>query len=335
MLQLTDRAVLAAPVPLITTDEARMLGVDVHGSAYLRIRRGVHVERATYLALKPWERYAVRVHAFVRKHPAAVLCLESAAVVHGLPLFGEARDIHVYDPGLATSQRFGDVCVHTSVDPREVVQLHGILVTSLLDTVADLARVLPPARGLAVVDSAISPAQGGSLLVSDLQWRAAAQRNPRGRARQRWLWARADPRSESPAESVSRAVIEWCGFETPELQQEFHYDGHTDRADFLFPSNRAIGEADGWGKYQLEDPARARALLADEKRREDRLRRHGHPFSRWELSDAWKVTPLRRALVAAGVPRRHPEQPGMLATLAHRSRERGPQPARLTFPHEA
>lgn len=325
MLQLADRAVLTSPLPLITVEEARMLGISLRRSTHIRLRRGIHVERATYLALQPWDRYAVRVHAFARRHPDAVLCLESAAVIHGLPLFGETRDIHVYAPDLTSSQRFGDVCVHTSLDEREVTQVGGIPVTSLLDTVADLARLLTPARALAVVDSAISPAQGGTLRVPELRSRAGGQRNSRGRVRQYWLWEHADGRSESPGESVSRAVIGWCGFETPELQRRFRYEGHDDRVDFLFPSNGAIGESDGWGKYRLEDAAKAAELLADEKRREDRLRRHGHPFARWDLTEAWRVSPLRSALAAAGVPQRHPEQPTMLASLTKRNRERVPE----------
>ena len=58
------------------------------------------------------ERYAARVHAYLRICPDAILCLESAAVIHGIPLFGEARDIHVYDPSATKSTRFGDVVVH-------------------------------------------------------------------------------------------------------------------------------------------------------------------------------------------------------------------------------
>lgn len=325
MLQLAERAVLDSPLPLITAEEARMLGVVLRPSTYIRIRRGIHAERAAYLALRPWERYAVRVHAFARRHPEAVLSMESAAVIHGLPLFGETRDIHVYAPDLGSSQRFGDVCVHTSVDQREIVRVGGVRVTSMLDTVVDLTRILLPARGLAVVDSAISPAQGGWLSVPEMRGRAAGQRNARGRARQHWLWDHADGRAESPGESVSRAVIGWCGFEAPDLQHRFQYEGHVDRVDFLFPSNGAIGESDGWGKYDLDDRDAAAALLTDEKRREDRLRRHGHPFARWDLADAWRVTPLRSALTAVGVPRRHPDQPAMLATLRRRDRERVPR----------
>lgn len=316
---LADRAVTASPLPLIRSEEARMLGIRLPRSAH-RVRAGVYADRAAYEALKPWERYAVRVHAFVLQHPNAVLALESAALIHGLPTFGEARDVHVYDPERSASRRFGDVAVHTSADPRDVTVVDGIPVTGLIDTVVDLVRVLPPAQGLAVADAAISPAQGGEVALPDLSARSASQRSSRGRARVRWVWGFADGAAESPSESVSRAVIEWAGFPRPVLQQQFFYDGHRDRVDFHFPGSDAIGEADGWGKYTLDDPTAAQRRLIDEKRREDRLRRQGHPFARWDLSDAWRVDPLVRALRAAGVRSAHPQHPAFLATLARRPR---------------
>ena len=320
-LLLTDRATLASPVPLVTRAEARARGISLDTPAHKRIRPGVYAPTKPYAELAPWDRYAARVHAFARTHPEAVLCLESAAVAHGLPRFGEARDIHVFEPGRAHSRRFGDVCVHTSTDLRAVERHGALLVTSLLDTAVDLARVLPPAQALAVVDAAISARQGGSLGLKALRAHAAAQAASRGSAQLRRLWEQADGRSESPAESVSRAVISWCGYEDPELQPEFHYEGVVDRVDFLFPSVRAVGESDGWGKYDLKDPDKAAEHLRDEKRREDRLRRHCHPFARWELADVWKVDPLCRILDAAGIPLIRPRETAMLATLHRRPRE--------------
>ncbi|WP_309103623.1 hypothetical protein [Microbacterium sp.] len=315
-LLLSDRAVTESPVPIITAAEARSLGLRLSGHAWRRVRVGMYVERNAFEKLPPWQRYAVRVHAFARAHPDAALCLESAAVVQGLPLFGEPRDIHVFDPDRRTSRRFGDVVVHTSILPRSVERVRGVLVTRPLETVSDLARALPPAQALATADSAVSPAQGGGLRVEDLQAFTDSVPDRRGRARARWVWERADGRAESPAESISRAVIEWSGFETPELQREFRYDGHLDRVDFHFPSCDAIGESDGWQKYQLDDGASAARRLADEKRREDRLRRNGHAFARWDLADAWRVAPLVRALSSAGVQQTAPAQSAMLASFA-------------------
>ncbi|MGN8026929.1 hypothetical protein [Microbacterium sp. 22242] len=320
-LLLADRAALVPPVPLVTRAEGRARGIALDTPAHVRIRSGVYAPTKPFASLRPWDRYAARVHAFARTHPDAVLCLESAAVAHGLPRFGETADVHVLATGRSHSRRFGDVCVHASADARAVERRGPLLVTSLLDTVADLARILPPAQALAVIDAAISPAQGGPLSLDALRGHAAGRATSRGCAQLRRLWEQADGRAESPAESVSRAVIAWCGYEDPELQQEFRYEGVLDRVDFLFPSSGAVGEADGWGKYDLEDPEKAAEHLRDEKRREDRLRRHRHPFARWELADAWKVAPLCRALDAAGVPLVRPREVAMLGTLQRRPRE--------------
>ncbi|WP_447944146.1 hypothetical protein [Microbacterium aurum] len=314
-LLLRDRAQLTAPTTLLTARDAAAAGIRPTHRTHHRVRAGVWTPLAHWQSLAPWERYAARVHAYLRICPDAILCLESAAVIHGIPLFGEARDIHVYDPSATKSTRFGDVVVHASADARDVVTVEGILVTSMVDTVVDLARVLPPAQALTVADAAVSPVQGGVLRLEQLRDRAAGQINSRGRARLRWVWDRVNGVAESPAEVVSRAVIEWTGFEEPVQQPVFHYEGHTDRTDFGFRSNRALCEADGWGKYDLDDPARAEAHLRNEKTREDRLRRHGHPFGRWDGAGATKVTPLVRALQATGLRPCHPEQPAMLATL--------------------
>lgn len=321
MQTLADRAFVTSPVPLIVSAEMRMLGLRESSPRLRRVRPGVRARRDLYDALRPWQRYAARVHAFARTHPDAVLCLESAAVMHGLPHFGETALIHVLADAGEKSRRFGDVAVHSSADPRGVTSIAGIHCTDLLDTAVDLTRALSPAKGLAVADAAMSPFQGGDVQRATAEAILDGQVSSRGRARARWAWTNADDRSESPGESVSRAVIAWCGFETPELQTEFSYEGSHDRADFFFPSSRAIGEADGWAKYDLDDPDSGARHLADEKRREDRLRRNGHPVARWDLAAAWKVDPLRVALLAADVPLVRPPQEGMLASLKHSPRE--------------
>lgn len=319
---------IRSPLFFYGYDELRARGHDPAGHAWMRLRKGVYVSAQAFVKAAPWKRYATRVHAYLRAHPHAVLCLESAAVIHDLPHFGETALIHVFDPMAERSWTHGGVCVHTSADPREIVEVDGFLATSRADTVIDLVRVLPPAHALAVVDAAISRQAQAPLRLADLADRAAAQRNRRGAARMRWVWAHADARSESPAESTSRAVILWSGFEPPELQVEFRYEGSTDRGDYYFPDARAIGEADGWSKYELDDPAAAAAHLRDEKRREDRLRRNGHPFARWEARDAEKPDVIGPALRAAGVRIvAHPHH-AYLATLRRNPRAVAPRPRR-------
>ncbi len=315
LTSLASVSALRSPLMLVRAAEARALGLPVRSPAFHRVRPGVYADGTDWNALPGWKRYHVRVHAFLLVHPDAVLCLESAAVVLGLPYFGEPRDIHVYDPGRGASRRFGDVAVHTSDAARTIVKTAGIHVTSLTDTVVDLVRVLPPAYALAVGDAAVSAARGGPLTAGELREHEAGQANRRGGPPARGGGGGGAGATESAGESVSRAVIEWCGFEVPILQREFRYEGFRDRVDFHFPTANAIGESDGWGKYALDDPREAAARLTAEKRREDRLRRNGHGFARWDLADAQRVEPLRTALRAASVPLIGPEQQAMLATL--------------------
>lgn len=310
-----------SPVELFTARERQITGLRLRAPEFVRVRPGVYARRASFARLTRWERYAARVHAFVRTHPDAVLSHESAAVLHGLPLFGETRLIHAYAAESATTHVRGDVRLHASLDPRGHGTIGTVRATSLIDTVVDLVRVLPPAQALAVVDAALSTIQGGGQhALDEYRNRCSRRISQRGVATARWVWDNADARSESPTESVSRAVIGWCGFEAPELQREFSYEGARDRADFHFPSAQVIGEADGWGKYQLDDPDAAAHRLREEKRREDRLRRHGHPVVRWETKDAWQVVPLRERLLAAGVKRERPASAAFLSTLRNHSR---------------
>lgn len=287
------------------------------GPAHARVRPGIYAPRDAWARLDPWDRYLARVHAFHRRHPDAILALESAAVMMGLPIFGEPRDIHVYDPQRTRSRRYGDVCVHTSDDAKAVVRQAGVLLTDTAVTAVDLMRVLPPAFGLAVADAAVSRQRAHGASVGMLGDIADAGADRRGRARLALLLPLVDGRSESVGESVSRAVMLWLGYEQPELQVEFTTEGAQDRVDFFWRRASVIGESDGYGKYAGADVV---ARVVDEKRREDRLRRQVRAFTRWDWPETLRMTPLDQRLAAAGVPRVGGAQPLLLATLRQNPR---------------
>lgn len=285
--------------------------------ALQRVRAGVYVRRSEWAALMPWERYRLRVHAVARTWSAPVFCLESAASELGLPLLGEARNIHLLSPD-GRSWREGDVIVHGWTDER-ALHAGALMTTGLADTTLDLCRVLPPAFALAVADAALRllPAGGPSF---ELSVRGRAQANRRGVRQLDWVEARASAQAESPGESVSRAAIEWLGFEKPELQQVFTYEGETDRSDFYWRRLRIVGESDGYGKYNASDSMAMKDHFVREKRREDRLRRHEGGFVRWDWADVVQVEPLDRKLRAAGLTPISPRQSLLLASLASNPR---------------
>lgn len=307
-----------SPVQLVTSAGARAAGVRLSDSAGLtRVRSGVYAPRADWERLQPWDRYLVRVHAFAQSRSDLPFAFESAAALRGLPLFGHPRSIHVFDARRARSLRYGDVTAHTSADAR-TFDRDGLAVTTLGDTLLDLARVLPVAFGTAVADAALR--SDPELRVDDLRQILAERQDPRGRTRAALVLDGASAASESVGESVSRVVIGWCGFPRPVLQQTHTIEGITYRSDLSWPEHGVIGESDGWGKYRLDDPGAARRALQDEKRREDRLRRAGWRIARWTYADALAVAPLRTALLAAGLPLVHAPDAARLQSVARNPR---------------
>lgn len=307
----------ACPLELFMARDERLASTRMRNDpAYIRVRHGAYARRDGWSELKPWERYLVRVHAYALVNPDAVFSHESAAVLLGLPIFGEPRHVHVFDPDRTKSVRYGDVAVHASADSREVIALGLCLATDLAHTAVDLARVLPPAFGLAMIDAALA----ASLTADRFAEVAASQRSIRGRARIAELYATGDARSESVGESVSRAVISWLGFAPPELQVTFRNENHVDRVDFAWLDVRAIGESDGYGKYRADDPEVTRQRLITEKQREDRLRSAGFTVARWDWALTMQAAALGDRLHAAGVPLLRRPQLAMLATLRHHPR---------------
>jgi hypothetical protein len=307
------RSVARSPLDLYASRATSQLGVRLSRDAELvRVRRGVYAERAAWDAAKPWDRYLARVHAVALTHPGAVFCLESAAALHSMPVFGQPRDIHLYDSARSSSRRFGDVVVHTTEASCDVESLDGVQMTTAAVTTEHLIRLLPPAFGLAVADAAV---RAEAVSVDELRRLCNAQPSTRGVRRAAWIRSRIDARAESVGESVSRAVIEWSGFETPDLQTVFHFEGVTDRVDFFWRGCRRAGESDGLGKYRLDTTEQSQEAVIAEKRREDRLRRHLDGFARWEFADTMNPARIAAKLTQAGVPLVRPPDAVWLRTL--------------------
>ncbi|MEX0153305.1 hypothetical protein [Microbacterium sp. LMI1-1-1.1] len=312
---------LPSALPLLRARDARSAGLHPESQAgSLRVRNGVYIARDLWDGLAEWDRYVVRVHAFGGSRPGAVFSHESAAALWNLPIFGHPRQIHLFDGRRSRSLRYGDVTVHTSADKRDVARRGELLVTTVADTVLDLARCLPPAFALAVADAAIR-FRPADVSLSVLREVVASQRNPRGRRRAEWVIDHADAASESVGESVSRAVIGWCGFPPPLLQQTHIVDGRRYRSDFCWPALRVIGESDGWAKYGADPQEVTRALRA-EKRREQDLRRAGWTVARWDFADAVSGEGLRAALLAAGLRPERRADTARLSSIGRNPRSR-------------
>ena len=304
---------MAEKSPLVWTHR-NSPAADRRGTTF--VRRGIRARQTEWQALAPWMRYRERVRAATIALKDPLLGWESAASELGLPVFDEPRHVHVFAEIAGHSYRQGDVLTHTGVDGREEIRINGVRVTTLVDTVIDLIRVLPLAFGVAVVDAALR--QG--VAPAELADRLRTQRNTRGRARAWDALRRADARAESAFESVSRVLIALLGFEDPELQRTFLLEGRVRRPDFYWPSVGIAGDSDGDEKYFRGDILEAQQRIRDQRRRDIELQAVVRRSVHWEWPDAMDPARLERIFVAAGVPRIRPADPHVVAAIANGSR---------------
>lgn len=208
--------------------------------------------------------------------PNAVVSHRSAALLHGLPLFGPPPPI----PELTTRPRgpgnVPGVHLHRAGMRRdEVCDVAGLAVTSVARTLVDLARTRSTATAVVAMDAALhdrwtTPDHLDRLLVRCWNW-------PGIRRAQRSVGL-ANGGSESPLESVSRLVLGWLGLPTPLLQATLRdaRGRFLGRSDFYWDEFGVVGEADGRSKYD------ARPVITAEKDRQEALEDAGLVVIRWQ-----------------------------------------------------
>ena len=267
-----------------------------------RIRRGAYHDNSEQLS--PVQKHVQLIHASLPgTDPTNVVSHASAAVLHGLPVPASHLD-RVWMTRRSSGHGDGGrhlVVRASPLEEGEVTVINGVTVTSLARTAADLARTLPYDWGVILCDAALRSG------LPPAQLPAAIERHPRlrGIVRARTVVDFADARSESPAESMSRATMARAGIADPELQFEI-FDSNGEfvaRTDFAWPALLLVGEVDGMTKYgDLLKPGQtaASAVMAD-KRREEQIRQQGFWVVRWDwsiASDHTQLGPLIRRAMA-------------------------------------
>lgn len=234
----------------------------------------------------------------------SVLSHATAAVVHELPISEERLGrVWVTRPGSGHGRR-GPV-VHLRRSPlaaSDVVEVDGLMVTSMARTAIDLAREWPFEWGVVVCDAVMARGVTRDELAEVVE---RLRRWPGGR--RAWSAVRfADPSSGSPAESLSRVQIERLGFPTPSTQFRVVLDGSVvATTDFGWEDFGLVGECDGRIKYgELLRPGETPAdAVMREKRREEKIRQAGFWIVRWgwrEVNDPLELGRiLRRAFELA------------------------------------
>lgn len=221
-----------------------------------------------------------------RLEPDAIVSHETAGVLHNLPLPRKALDrVTVTADRGGSGHQYRSLRVRGTGCPSEdVTSIQGYPVTNLARTAADLARELNPDWAVAVLDAALRAGLSPSALTGQLDH---SRRRP-GNAKARAASEFADPRAESPGESLSRWAFALGGVPTPELQHEVWHRGRlVGRSDFGWPEAGVLGEFDGRVKYgRLLRPGQSvEDVVVQEKRREQELVDLGYIVIRWLWAD--------------------------------------------------
>lgn len=306
------RLVLAKDLALIGAS-SRPLSAAAKSGRLLRLRHGIYVERDQWMNLNFWQQYRLQVEAAAESlQSPTIFSHHSGASVWGIPTILKNQPVHALTTFRGGGRSRAGVRRHL-VEPAmaEAEEIEGLLVTSRIATVLDLAAFVPFAEAVVPLDHVLKPdaLRGLGAFTKAELLDALPGRYPLAVERRvRAVVAFADSASGSPGESYSRGVIHVSGFAPPDLQYEVRNStGRVAYADFYWEGSRTVGEFDGVAKYQRDEFLRGRTpgqVVVDEKIREDRIRATGRSVVRWTWADLWKPLALEELLSQAGVPRR-------------------------------
>ncbi|GGG19468.1 hypothetical protein GCM10007304_36740 [Rhodococcoides trifolii] len=261
------------------------------------IRRGFYVDGSG----DDMDRYLCTVRATsLASTSGLVISHRSAAAIHGFAVWPDLdRRVHLTANRTTGGRTKKHRVVHASaLDPDDVVEVDGLLVTSPARTAVDLACAWSFESAVCTGDSALRA-------MPHLDLGNALERGygRRGIAKARRAVAFMDGRSETVGESRSRVRLQRWGFSAPRLQSAlFDDDGHfVARVDFEVDG--VIGEFDGLMKYRGPDGSH---VLISEKLREDRLRSLGWQVVRWTWNELTTGAPAERLRQAIEVARTLP-----------------------------
>lgn len=238
---------------LRTTAQLKQDGIGRARISYLKnehriraLRRGVYIGIQQYEDLEPWERYIAETIALAIVSPQTVFSHQTAALLHGLWLWGAPPSkLHVWAP-LSSRGTARMVVRHPFLQPNTpVITLPlGLRVTEIEQTVVDCSRIMPEIPAVAVADSVLYLKKSSPLALKD-------RLNSYGGHQKSNVWKVAtlmSSHAESPGETGTRLLLQEMNLDFKE-QYEVWLNGRCYRADFYIPSLGLIIEFDGNMKY--------------------------------------------------------------------------------------
>lgn len=272
----------------------------LESGALVRLRHGCYIRASHWNAQSPPARSRLLIYAHAHgtrttSSGSFLYSHTSAARLHRLFLWDVDDAIHVLQKVRPSNERHGkDVRCHTRpYDEHDVATVNGFQTTSLERTIADCAMMLRYRQALILTDHALR--LGADL--GPLQTMADALDGRRGIRTFRRVLATADPRSESPGETLTRELICRLKIRPPEPQVEVSSRVGRHRMDFAWKVEKVALEFDGKSKYFDYRPTAE--VLFEERRREKALTEEGWLFVRVEWKDLFREQEFKNRLLGA------------------------------------
>jgi hypothetical protein len=250
-------------------------------------------------------RYLMRIYAtaLTRRTPP-VLSHLSAARLWGLPILGPwPREIHLRGGRRQLEESSGEIVWHHDYLPdTDIDEVGGLLATSRLRTMVDLARTQPFRSAVISLDAALQDrfvSPGGVVLTTiskeHLLERVGSLSAGPGAVRAGAAASFADGRSGSSGQSLSRATMYLAKLPLPSLQTEYRHARGFDRVHFRWDPHFHMERLTLFGEF---DSGVERAL---DRARYARLAETGRKLVRWKWADALHPARLDAILAAAGL----------------------------------
>lgn len=283
--------------------------------AVVRVRRGAFVSGVLWGASDEDARFRLRASAIARSRPGDVLSHHAALAVHGLPLWA-------HDPAridLLTRTRRGSSRNGLHLHPAagvDVVEVDGVRTVSVARAVVRAALTMGAECAVVAGDAAL---HSGRTTEEELRAEVALLSPHEGRSRALECVLLMDGRAESPGESRTRLVVDDLGLEHESQVELRDEDGRfVARVDLLVEG--VVVEFDGRVKYRADGadpdgPESAGQVVWLEKKREDAIRRLGHPVVRVVWSELDRPELIGSRIRAARQLRPHRNTPA--ATKVH------------------
>ena len=283
--------------------------------AWTRVHRGAYCATDSLVGLTQEERYRLRSIAVARRSPLLVLSHQSAAALHGLPLWKAPLErVHLIRPADGGGRAGPGRVVHIGrLEPNEIGRIAGTRVTSPTRTLVDIACSSSFVTTVVAADAAL---RRRLVTPEELAAALASTQHRRGASAARRALRFADGRCESVGESLLRVAIHQAHLPDPQLQiRIINVNGYVMAGQISatrssgFSSSSMVRSSTASCSDSVES---AHDVVLAEKIREDRLRDLGYVVVRivWaELTDpaaiAAKITAAlargRRVVAAAGI----------------------------------